>query len=372
MTDQTMSDRTVAMPFPQKKGDTPARVAVVIVNWNGPEDTIECLESLLRSDIPIRIIVVDNASRDDSLDQFRAWSEGKAPYEPPVGPLGRLTRPPVAKPVPSQFLNEEDAEAARGDVSPPSAKLTFIAAKRNRGFAAGTNLGMRFALKFRETAYVWCLNNDTVVAPDAARALLTRMDATHHVGLCGTQIRYYHRPGYWQALNGQRFNLLTGNSRAIGRDMPVSRPFDPKTVQEQTDFVVGASLAVSRPFLEKVGYMNEDYFLYFEEMDWAVRNQNRFATAFAHGAIIYHKAGASIGSSSEKGQRSPLSEYYLVRSRLQFYRRNFPVLYPLQFPLGLVIMARRLWRRQPGKALAVFRGLTGMRYKPRHEPRGDG
>jgi len=178
--------------------------------------------------------------------------------------------------------------------------------------------------------------------------------------MCGTQVRYYHRPGMWQQLNGSRFKLLTGQSSGIGANQPVTRPFDPRKVARETDFVLGASIAVSRAFVETVGYMEESYFLYFEEMDWSVRNRGRFTIAFAHGAIIYHKEGGSIGSSGKKGQRSETSEYYLMRSRIMFYRRNFPLLWPLQYPLALGQIARRLLRRQPQKAAAMTRAMLGM------------
>lgn len=337
-------------------GQAPPRLAVTMINWNRADDTIEALESLMRTDMPVRVIVIDNASDDDSVERLKAWADGRTAYEAPAGPLGRLTRPPLAKPLPYQELSDEEAETAR----PGEALLTFIWSSWNRGFAGGSNLAMRHALNDPAIAYCWCLNNDTVVDPGAPRALVARMDATHKVGMCGTQVRFYHRPGTWQQLNGSRFHLLSGNSTGLYANQPVTRPFDPKKIAAETDFVLGASIAVSRAFLETVGFMEESYFLYFEEMDWSVRNRGRFAIAFAHGAIIWHKEGGSIGSSSKKGNRSELSEYYLMRSRIKFYRRNFPLLLPLQYPLGLALIGRRLLRRQPKKAAAMARALLGL------------
>ncbi len=337
-------------------GETGPRLAVVIINWNRWADTIECLESLMRSDQAVRIVVIDNASSDDSMERLKAWADGQAPYEPPTGPLGRLTRPALTKPIPYTELTDEESLTR----APGPELLTFLRSSENRGFAGGNNLAMRHALMDPGIAYCWCLNNDTVVEPDAPRAVISRMDATHKVGMCGTQVRYYHRPGTWQQLNGSRFKLLTGMSSGIGANQPVTRPFDPKKVARETDFVLGASIAVSRAFLETVGFMEESYFLYFEEMDWSVRNRGRFAIAFAHGAIVYHKEGGSIGSSGKKGERSEASEYYLMRSRIKFYRRNFPLLWPLQYPLGMTLIARRLLRRQPKKAAAMTRAMLGM------------
>ena len=340
------------------QADRRARLAVILVNWNRHADTIECLESLLRADEPTRIIVVDNGSTDSTVESLKAWASGAEPYEPPAGPLKRLTNPPLSKPLKLRVIEPHEIETA----TPGDEQIALILAGRNLGFSGGNNLGMRFALQDPSIAYCWCLNNDTVVDPGAPGSLVARMNATHKVGMCGTQVRYYHRPGVWQALNGQRFKLLTGQSRGIGSNVPVTRPFDPKKVARETDFVLGASIAVSRAFLETVGYMEESYFLYFEEMDWSVRNRGRFAIAFAHGAIIYHKEGGSIGSSGKKGQRSDASEYYLIRSRIRFYRRNFPLLWPLQYPLAMGQIIRRLIRRQPKKAAAMTRAMLGMSF----------
>lgn len=335
---------------------TVPKLAIIIINWNGWRDTIECLEALLRADGAFRVVIVDNGSEDGSLERLQAWASGEEPFLPVAGPLRRLTYPAIDKPVPIRVLGPDELAAE----APGPERVTIIAAGENLGFSAGNNVGMRFALRDSAIMYCWCLNNDTVVEPGAPAAVIARMDATHKVGMCGTQVRYYARPGTWQTLNGSRFRLLTGQSTGIGLNQPITRPFDPRKVARETDFVLGASLAVSRAFLETVGFMEESYFLYFEEMDWSVRNRGRFATAFAHGAVVYHKEGGSIGSSGKKGQRSEVAEYYLLRSRLKFYRRNFPLLWPLQYPLGLGQVARRLARRQPKKAAAMMRAMLGM------------
>lgn len=339
------------------RSNMPARLAVVLVNWNRKDDTIECLESLLRSTIPVRAVVVDNASADRSLDHIEAWAKGESPYEPPVGPLGRLSSPPLPKPVSHRRITADEART-RGL---GGADLTLIDAGGNLGFAGGNNLGITAALLDPDIDYVWCLNNDTVVEPDACAALVAQMDATHRVGVCGTVVRYYHRPGYVQALNGSRFSLVTGASKGIGLGQPAARAYNPAQVIRDTDFVLGASCGVSRAFIETVGLMEESYFLYFEEIDWMVRNRGRFAVAFAHGSIIYHKEGGSIGSSGKKGARSETAEYYLLNSRLKFYRRNYPLLLPLQYVQALALIGRRLLRRQPRKAMVMAKAMLGMR-----------
>ncbi|MBV8970708.1 MAG: glycosyltransferase family 2 protein [Sphingomonadaceae bacterium] len=340
------------------------RLGVVLVNWRRAADTIECLESLLRSTIDVRVAVVDNASGDGSVEAILGWAAGDVSPPEPTPAMARLTTPPLAKPIAVQHLQPGEAAAA----TPGTSGLTVIDAGANLGFAGGNNVGLGFLLRDPAIEYVWLLNNDTVVEPEAAAALLARLDATFNVGMCGTIVRYYHRPDTVQALNGHRFSLWLGTSRGIGADGPATQAFDPSRVARETDFVLGASLAVSRRFVAVVGPMTEDYFLYYEEVDWAFRNGGRFATAFANGAIVYHKEGGSIGSSGRRGQRSVLSDYYLARSRLGFIRRRVPLMLPWHWGLTVAAIGRRLVRGQPKKALALTRALLGLRYKP--EKRG--
>lgn len=336
------------------------RLGIVLVNWNGWSDTVECLESVLRGTLPVHVVVVDNASHDGSIARIAEWSAGRCDAVAAAPAMQRLSSPPIAKPVAMATI-----DAATALASPPAdVPLTIIDAGANLGFAGGNNLGIRHLLRDPQIDYVWLLNNDTVVEPDAAAALLTQLDATPKVGMCGTVVRFYHSPGQVQCLNGSRFNRWTANSTGIGIYDPISVPFDTTTVVKQTDFVVGASLAVSRQFVASVGLMEEAYFLYFEEIDWAYRNAGRFATGFARGAIVYHKEGGSIGSSSVAGGRSQTSEYYQMRAKLMFVRRHQPVLLAWHWLLALAQIGRRLLRRQPEKAVVMLRALFGLSFAP--------
>lgn len=337
--------------------NTRPRLGVVLVNYKRADDTIECLETLLRSSIPLRIVVVDNASGNGSLDRIEDWAAGRQAPLPASPDMAGLSSPPLPKPLPFTRLNAPAAAA-----QDPASALTLIDAGDNRGFAAGNNIGLRHLLRDPGIDYFWLLNNDTVVEARAAEALLDRLDATPRVGMCGTEVRFYWRPGTVQALNGYRFNLWTGAARAIGGGQPVTRPFNINVVVTDTDFVLGASIAVSRQFLAEVGLMDEGYFLYFEEIDWATRNDGRLPTAFARGAIVYHKEGGSIGSSGVAGARSSMSDYWLARSRLRYIRLNRPLLLPWYWVITLLTAARRLLRRQPRKAAAVLKALVGIEY----------
>jgi GT2 family glycosyltransferase len=331
------------------------RIAAVLVNWRGAGDTIECLESLLRSDVPVRAIVCDNDSGDGSVAAILDWAAGKRPPTVPAQPaLAHLTDPPLAKPVACERLvNHAFAHGPRTD-------LTVIETGGNLGYAGGNNVGIRYALADPAIDVVWLLNNDTVVAPHTAGAILAAFDADPALGMAGAPLRYYHRPDTHQLLGGMRFNRWTAMSAGVAGGHKVVDPIDAAAVLAQTDFVCGASLAVSRAFLERIGPMEDRYFLYYEEIDWALRNAGRFKTGFVAQAIVWHKEGASAGSSGAKGQRSAFSDYHLARSKLIFGRKHYPLLLPLYWAQNMAIAIRRLLRRQPAKARAILRASFGL------------
>jgi GT2 family glycosyltransferase len=339
----------------------PARLGVVIVNYKRAEDTIECLESVLRSSVPLRVVVIDNASNDGSAERIMGWAAGTVSPTVASDAMAARSQPPIPKPEPLLRLSV----GAIG-TDPSNGRLTLIESPDNLGFAGGNNLGLKHLLADEALTCFWLLNNDTVIAPDTAEALLAEMESTPRIGMCGTTVCYYWRPGVIQALNGLRYDRLRGTAAAIGGGQPVDMPHDKHAVAAATDFVLGASLCVSRPFLKTVGMMEESYFLYFEELDWATRNErlgaDRFTTAFADRAMVWHKEGGSIGSSSVKGQRSAFSDYWLTRSRLGYVRRFSPLLLPWHWLLTIGLAGRRLLRRQPDKARTVMRALLGLQY----------
>ncbi len=339
-----------------------AVLGVVIVNFRGADDTIECLESLLRAPEPMRVVVVENGSGDGSAEKLRAWAAGDYQPAAEMPAMAAFSNPPLPKPVRMVELDAERLPASPGALAP----LTLIRSASNLGFAGGNNLGLRYLLSDRRLSYFWLLNNDTVVAPEAPGSLVRRMAATPQIGMCGTIVRHYWVPDRIQALNGSAFRPLTGNGIALYGEELATTSFSPQEVADATDFVLGASLAVSRPFIADVGLMAEDYFLYYEEIDWSLRNRKRgvdaYVTAFAHGATVFHKAGRSIGSASSLSSRSAFSDYWMARSRLKFTRRFFPGLLPLHWLLCWAQVARRLWRRQLENAKAIARAALGQPY----------
>lgn len=333
------------------------RVYVALLNWNGWGDTLECLESLFRIDYPdFQVIVCDNGSEDGSVDRLKAWAGGRFELAEPSchRSLASLSFPPVPKPI-AYVLYDRGAAEAGGGGSDSSARLILIESGPNLGFAGGYNIVLRYALARDDFAYIWLLNNDTVVNADALSALVRRMRGKPDAGICGSTLMYYHAPETIQALGGAQYNKWLGTRTAIGAHRPASMPVEVAEVEKKMSYVSGASMLVSRGFLHEIGLLGEDYFLYYEEIDWAMRARGRYALAYAPESIVYHKEGGTVGSP----QISARAEYLALRNRLLFTRKRVPIAFPTVW-LGLLgVILNRLRRGQFDRIGKILRIMLG-------------
>lgn len=309
-------------------------VAVVILNYMGRRDTVACLQSLLRSHLPPDwIIVIDNASPDDSSRHIlQAMRDFQTPFGRRLQELA-ADNPDAVK---AFFTHNAEACAESG--------LFFIQSGVNGGYAAGNNLGIHLALLLGAEA-VWVLNNDITVAPDALRAMRDRLFSSARPGLCGSLIRYADAPDMVQCLGGGHTNRWTGLSTLCGHRLffDDAMAIPPEKVESHLNFIYGASVMASRSFIETVGPLDERFFMYCEEQDWAYRAAGRFDFVYARDAHVWHKEGASTGWPRRLGNFTAIRR--LVRSRLQLARKHCPATLPTVL-LGLVYaMFRLLYRR---------------------------
>jgi hypothetical protein len=319
------------------------KVYIIILNYKGWRDTIECLESVLKLDYPhFQIVVIDNASGDGSLEQIEAWAAGRQPASVANSALAIYSMPAQPKPVPVQRIPVSNLDEP-GVIG--SGKIVLIQSESNGGYAAGNNLGIRLALADPECALLWLLNNDTVVDPQALSHLVEHVSRDTAIGICGSTLVHYHAPSTVQARGGAVFNRWLGTSHHVGE----GAAFPGTTPLQTIDYVVGASMLVTRTFVEYVGLMYEDYFLYFEEIDWSWR-KGSFKVAYAPGSVVYHKEGATTGMNKKSVEYGKGGDFYLHRNRLLFARRNFPISLPVVTArLGLVFL-KSLQARRWGRA----------------------
>jgi GT2 family glycosyltransferase len=315
------------------------RVYVILLNWNGAGDTIECLSALRRLHHTNWVTVLcDNASRREDVQALQHWGSQQ----------------------PAGMIELEQAALSAGTAQPLQlsvGQVVLVHTGANLGFAGGVNVGLRFAMAQADAEYFWILNNDTEVASDALTALLARMQADPAIGICGSSLVYHGKRDEVQALGGASYSAWRARSRALGafsatRDMPV----DAAETEARMAYVVGAAMLVSRRLIETIGLMDERYFLYSEEHDWAHRARARgFRLAWAPRSLVFHKHGATIGTKASGG--SPLSLFYLYRSKAMFARKFHTAWLPLVLPALALEGIKFLLKRQPDKSLAVFAGL---------------
>jgi GT2 family glycosyltransferase len=322
---------------------------IILVNWNGWGDTIECLESIFRH-VPsdTRIIICDNGSEDYSVERIQGWAEGSLNVHVPVNnSLRYLSWPPVAKPVSYRIYNCHDAE--HGGEAADESCMVLICNGGNLGFAGGNNVGLRYVLARGDAEYIWLLNNDTVISPDALESLVRRMTERPDAGMCGSTLLHYESPERVQARGGGWYCKWIGLPWHMGRFGRIHDTVDATRVENRINYIVGASLFVSRLFLEQVGLMCDDYFLFFEETDWAIRSKGKYSLAYAPESIVYHKIGASIGTDSDPRMKSYLCDYYNIRNRIYFTRKFYSYALPsIYVVLIMAVLMRALlgqWAR---------------------------
>ncbi len=319
-----------------------ARTVAIVLNWRRPQETIDCVTSLVALGRDIDVVVVDNASGDGSQATIEAAlahlvrGKGRAYRLISAGPYDRIA-----------------SRAGKLD-------LLVVQAGDNGGYAAGNNVGLRIALARPDCEFIWILNNDTTVADGRSHdALCAKMDADPSIGICGSTVVYRSPEGLVQSWGGGTFNPVNGRCTPIGRRRRVSDPVDEDEVQRRLAYVNGAAAFVRRRFVEKIGPMTEDYFLYYEEIDWAWRAKGRFGLGYAADSEVVHTVGGTIGT-DEFGNASPLSRYYFARNTLKFLARRWPI----ALPAAVIMLTRELvvelWRGRPRNARAIWAAFMGQ------------
>lgn len=187
---------------------------------------------------------------------------------------------------------------------------TLLQSKKNLGFAAGNNWGMRQA----KGDFIFIVNNDTEVTPDLLDLLLEPFYADPSIGVTCPKIRYYSHPNIIQYAGFSHMNSISGRAFSIGDKEVDTGQYDKSGY---TFGAHGCAMMVKRAVIEKVGMFPEKFFLYYEEWDWSSRIQKAgYHIYYQSKALIYHKESISVG------KNSPLKTYYITRNRILYMRRN--------------------------------------------------
>lgn len=256
------------------------QVSIVILNWNGKKDTMECLKSLRKLEkvnYNLQIIVVDNGSTDNSIDDIKKVSGFK------------------------DFIVLEN--------------------KENLGFAAGNNVGIKFALK-NGADFIMLLNNDTVVKEDLVLNFLACADKHKNAGILTPKIYFYpgyeyHKERYNKSEKGRVIwyaggiidwdNIFASNYGVDDTDI------GQYSKELEYDFATGACMMIRREVFERIGLLDERYFLYLEDTEFSQRAKKLgWKIIFVPDGIVWHK----VSQSSSIGGK--LNDYFITRNRLLF------------------------------------------------------
>ena len=307
------------------------KVYVILLNWNGWKETIQCLESALRSHYrDFRVIVCDNHSTDESIEKIRDWADGRLAID--TGDeinkeLRHLVSPPVGKPVP--YVEYSRAEAERGgEAGDEKVPLVLIRNGSNLGYSAGNNVGIRYALK-KDSACIWLLNNDTMVEHNALKELVYRVQADDSIGLAGAVIYFADKPAKIQTYGGGKILPV------VGVDRFVHSP-------GKLHFISGTSLFIRRKVIEQIGLLDEKFFFYWEDADFSRRALTQgWKLAVASNAAVYHKFSASVGGQSLK------SDLFKVDSLICYFRKHRKISWVIPVTVNVTgMLINRLLRRQ--------------------------
>lgn len=296
------------------------KVFIILLNYNGYEDTIQCMESLEKIDYEnYEVVIVDNKSTNESLKKL------------------------------TEYIEEHKTSFRK--------KHTLIPSKNNHGFAAGNNIGIKYALK-NQCDFVVLINTDTLVKKDFLKELTIPFENSDDVGISTGKIYYESkRDTFWFA--GGTFNEERFYGAHIGQGEKDLGQYDE---QKNISFCTGCLMMIKREVLEKVGFLSEEYFMYYEDVDYCLKvRELGYKIAYAPKAIIYHKVSASTG-----GEESPFAIEWNTRNRLRLMRKFKDSMTKMQYIKRMsffyitrvIVLGKYLLKGKVDLIKAVVKGIT--------------
>jgi GT2 family glycosyltransferase len=281
-------------------------IGIIILNWNHPEDTIRCLESLNHSSYTnYKIVIVDNGSCDRARLDLRKSLGGSGNFE---RPSRRVT------------IDQHIVDEYRID------HLTLLENPQNLGYTGGNNLGIKYLLSLTDqddllqssewgeppVDYFLLLNDDVVVETSSLGKLILAAVEHPEVGFLGPKIMSIEEPEVLLSAGGILDTSFRPQNRGLGE---LDRgQFDQSP---EVDYLSGCALLVKKAVIEQIGLLDDDYFAYHEEIDWCYRGrQGGFISRLVPTAHAFHP------DTRRRDQNSPSVTYYTTRNDLLFARKH--------------------------------------------------
>jgi GT2 family glycosyltransferase len=304
------------------------KVSIIILNWNGWEDTIECLESLYQINYTnYDVVLVDNDSKNDSIERIRDYSKAK------IKPKSKFyTYNPNNKPLNIfQYSKEETGKKSILKTDeyhklPSNKRLILINNDKNYGFAEGNNIGIKFALKTLAPEYILLLNNDTVVEPDFLSEMVKTGEMDDKIAVVGSKTYFYN------------FNGLDNVVWSVGGTVNLSRyPGYHDIVLEknelinnnsiiEVDWISGAVMLIKSKMLPS-NLLNSDFFFGCEDVDICIEMEKRGYKMFTNmKSKVWHKAGVSKSRTKFRGISSEIkTNLKFMKTHEKHYNFHLPI-----------------------------------------------
>lgn len=258
-------------------------VSIIILNWNGWQDTIECLESVLKSTYEnFNVILIDNDSSDDSLRQIRSWANGNSNHIINTRYSG-IVMPPVNKPVKLiEYVEDEFSSATEHDFE--NGSILLVKSRTNMGFALANNQGMSIAGEVFKSHFYFLLNNDTVIEESAITDLVNIMTNDDSIKVSQSTIYSYEENKIVNAGGKIFFWGQTRHFKSIEKDEVIN-----------ISFVNGCALFVRSKVIQEYGRLSDKFFHGEEDFEFSMRmNKNRQRMVCSGESRVYHKVGISV------------------------------------------------------------------------------
>ena len=298
------------------------KVYIIIINFGTPGHTIECLESVRENNHGLfHLVVVDVLDIDYSVKKITNWIEEKSDN-----------------------------------------RFSLVQEKGNKGFSIANNIGIKYSLEQDDCEYLWILNNDTVIEKNSLVELIAchkEKPKNETIGFVGSKIMDYEDNEIIQNVGGT-FNKWTGYSILIGMGEKDTGQFDNQEIK--VDYVIGASMFCHSSLIQKIGFMPESYFLYYEDIDWCISAQKAgFRNYTCPGSVIFHKQGISTGAKLLTDDKHLKNKKHLYLSYLKFYKRQFKWLLPVAYFILFKQMAGKFFHNKRAEAKLILQVIASSK-----------
>lgn len=200
--------------------------------------------------------------------------------------------------------------------------VVYIKAPVNEGYAAGNNIGINYVLQNTDAEYIWIINNDIIPQPNAATSMVDELKNINNKAICGSVLLYYddndlpNQTTKVQCYGGGIYYTFIGKTKLLFKNMLL--PALKNQAKQNPDFIMGASMMVHTSIFAEIGLLPEEYFMYFEELDWqTLAKRHNYKLLVADGSLVFH-----LDSLSTKNKRHSF-HYLLNRASVIFTKKYY-------------------------------------------------